>query len=96
MAKIKTNIWIIFILSLVGCSSIEYKNSVIINAPNNVVFNILEDYENYPNIIPDFHLAVKIISENRTGLGVRFENTSMWGGYKINSIYEVRQCAIIT
>jgi hypothetical protein len=91
MVKINKNIWVIFVLLLVGCSEIEYKNSIIINAPNNVVFNILENYEIYPDIIPDFHSTVKIISENRTGLGVTFENTSTWGGYKINSIYEVTE-----
>ena len=91
MVKINKNILVIFALLLVGCSEIEYKNSIIINAPNNVVFDILENYESYPDIIPDFHSTVKIISENRTGLGVTFENTSTWGGYKIKSIYEVTE-----
>jgi uncharacterized membrane protein len=86
------NLWVIFgILILSGCSTIRYENSININAPKNHVFMILEDYENYPNIIPEFHANVKIISENRTGLGVQFINNSTFGGYKIESIYEVTE-----
>ena len=77
------------LLFFIGCTTVKYENAIIINAPNNIVFNILEDYENYPNIIPEFHSAVKIISENRTGIGVQFNNSSTWGGYKIESTYEV-------
>ena len=79
------------VLVLIGCSNIKYENSININAPKDHVFMILEDYENYPNIIPDFHVNVKIISENRTGLGVQFINNSTFGGYKIESIYEVTE-----
>jgi hypothetical protein len=67
----------------------KYQNSIKINVPDTVAFNILEDYENYPNIIPIFHSAVKITSENRTGIGVRFNNVSVWGGYKMESTYKV-------
>ena len=77
------------LLLLIGCTTVKYENAVIINAPNNIVFNILEDYENYPSIIPEFHSTVKIISENRTGIGVQFNNSSTWGSYKIESTYEV-------
>ena len=77
------------IILLASCSNIKYENSININAPKALVFGILENYENYPNIIPEFHNNVKIISENRTGLGVRFINNSKFGGYKIESIYEV-------
>ena len=79
------------ILLLSSCSTVKYENSVIINAPINRVFYILEDYENYPNIIPEFHANVKIISENRKGIGVQFVNNSAFGGYKIESIYEVTE-----
>jgi hypothetical protein len=76
---------------LSGCSTVKYQNSVIINAPIDCVFHILEDYENYPNIIPEFHTMVKIISENRTGIGVQFINNSQFGGYKMESTYEVTE-----
>jgi hypothetical protein len=79
------------ILILSGCSEIKYENSININAPKAIVFGILEDYENYPNIIPEFHANVRIISENRTGLGVKFINNSAFGGYKIKAIYEVTE-----
>lgn len=48
------------ILTLMGCASIEYEKSININAPKDYVFTILEDYENYPDIIPEFHEKVKI------------------------------------
>jgi len=81
----------VFVIIFSGCSNMRYENSIEINAPKALVFEILEDYENYPNIISDFHDNVRIISENRTGLGVRFENNSTFGGYKIQSIYEVTE-----
>ena len=87
----KCKLLVLGILILSGCSDIKYENSVNINAPKGLVFGILEDYENYPNIIPEFHNNVKIISKNRTGLGVQFINNSKFGGYKIESIYEVTE-----
>jgi len=86
------NLLIIFgVLVFIGCSNVEYEKSINIKAPKELVFMILEDYENYPNIIPDFHVNVKIISENRTGLGVQFINNSTFGGYKIESLYEITE-----
>jgi len=86
------NLFFIFcIIVLSGCSNVRYENSISINAPIELVFGILEDYENYPNIIPEFHTNVNIISENRTGLGVQFINNSTFGSYKIESIYEVTE-----
>lgn len=79
------------IILFAGCTNIRYENSININAPKEFVFKTLEDYENYPNIIPEFHANVRIISENRTGLGVQFINNSGFGGYKIESIYEVTE-----
>jgi uncharacterized membrane protein len=86
---IKTVLAVLSVFVLAGCSNITYENSITINAPKEVVFAILEDYENYPAIIPEFHAGVKIISENHTGLGVQFINNSTFGGYKIESLYEV-------
>ena len=88
---IRCIMFILGVLVLVGCSNVKYENSININAPKDLVFMILEDYENYPNIIPDFHVNVKIVSENRTGLGVQFYNNSTFGGYKIKSLYEVTE-----
>jgi len=89
--NIKNVLFVISIILLSGCSDIRYENSININAPKALVFEILENYENYPNIIPEFHTNVRIISENRTGLGVQFINNSTFGGYKIESIYEVTE-----
>ena len=90
--SIMKNLLIIFgVLVLVGCSNVEYEKSINIKAPKELVFMILEDYENYPSIIPDFHVSVKIISENRTGLGVQFINNSTFEGYKIESLYEITE-----
>jgi uncharacterized membrane protein len=89
--KIFSLLIIFSVLVLVGCSTIKYENSININASKDFVFKILEDYENYPNMIPEFHANVKIISENHTGLGVQFINNSTFGGYKIESIYEVTE-----
>ena len=75
---------LLFVLGII--SNIRYENSIHINAPIDIVFGIIDDY---PNIIPDFHDNVRIISENRTGLGVRFINNSAFGGHKIESIFEV-------
>jgi uncharacterized membrane protein len=87
----KKLLFIFGIIILAGCSNIKYENSININAPKVFVFGILENYESYPNIIPEFHANVRIISENRTGLGVQFINNSTFGGYKIESIYEVTE-----
>jgi uncharacterized membrane protein len=87
----KNLLFVLGIILLSGCLNIRYENSININAPKALVFEILEDYENYPNIIPEFHISVRIISENRTGLGVQFINNSTFGGYKIESIYEVTE-----
>ena len=80
---------ILGVILLSGCVDIRYENSIIINAPKNIVFEILEDYENYPNIIPEFHANVIIITDYNTGLGVQFINNSIFGGYKMESIFEV-------
>jgi ribosome-associated toxin RatA of RatAB toxin-antitoxin module len=82
---------ILGIIILFGCSNMRYEKSISINAPKAIVFGILEDYENYPNIIPEFHANVRIISKNKTGLGVQFINNSTFGGYKIESTYEVTE-----
>jgi len=87
----KNLLFVLGIIILSGCSDVKYENSININAPKAFVFGILEDYENYPNIIPEFHTNVRIISENHTGLGVQFINNSKFGGYKIESIYEVTE-----
>jgi hypothetical protein len=87
----KNILFVLGIIILSGCSNIRYENSININAPKTIVFKILENYENYPNIIPEFHSNVRIISENHTGLGVQFINNSTFGGYKIESIYEVTE-----
>jgi len=88
----KCKILVLSILILAGgCSDVKYENSININAPKALVFGILEDYENYPNIIPEFHTNVRIISENRTGLGVRFINNSKFSDYRIESKYEVTE-----
>ena len=78
----------LFILILSGCANMKYENSIAINAPKDIVFEILENYENYPNIIPELHSNVKIITDNRTGLGVQFINNSTFGGYRIESVFE--------
>jgi uncharacterized membrane protein len=87
--QFKQLILTVIVLLLAGCTTLKYENAVMINAPDNIVFRVLEDYENYPTIIPEFHSAVKIVSENKTGIGVKFNNISTWGGYKIESTYEV-------
>jgi hypothetical protein len=87
----KNFLFVLGIIILSGCSNIKYENSININAPKDFVFGILEDYEAYPNIIPEFHTNVRITSENRKGLGVQFINNSTFGGYKIESIYEVTE-----
>jgi hypothetical protein len=76
-------------LTLSGCATYRYENFTIINSPKDIVFMVLEDYENYPNIIPELHSTVEIISENRTGLGVQFINISTFGGRNTKSIYEI-------
>jgi len=78
-------------LILTGCVNVRYENSIIIDAPRSIVFAILEDFENYPNIIPEVHAEVRIITENRTGLGVQFINISTFGGHRIESIFEVTE-----
>jgi len=78
-------------LILTSCVNVRYKNSIIIDAPRNIVFAILEDFENYPNIIPEVHAEVRIITENRTGLGVQFINISTFGRHRTESIFEVTE-----
>ena len=85
----KCKLLVLGILILSGCSDVKYENSININAPKALIFGILEDYEAYPDIIPEFHANVKIISDNRTGLGVQFINNSKFSGYRIESKYEV-------
>ena len=87
----KKILFIFGVIILSGCTNLRYENSINISAPKDLVFGILEDYKNYPNIIPDFHTSVEIISENHTGLGVQFINKSAFGGYKMESIYEVTE-----
>ena len=77
------------ILSLSGCITVRYENSIMINAPKDIVFMVLEDFENYPNMIPELHAETRIITENRTGFGVQFLNISTFGGFNTESIFEV-------
>ena len=84
------NLLIIFVvLAFSGCTTVRYENSIVINGTKDLAFMILEDYENYPNIIPEVHDNVRIISENRTGLGVQFINNSTFGGFNTESLFEV-------
>ena len=83
-------ILIIFVvLAFSGCTTVRYENFIIINASKDVVFRVLEDFENYPNVIPEVHADTRIITENRTGLGVQFSNLSTFGGFNTESIFEV-------
>jgi uncharacterized membrane protein len=95
MDKYMKNLLIIFsVFVFASCSTVKYENSININAPADTVFSILENYENYPHIIPEFHANVKVISEDHTGLGVKFINNSIFGGYRIESIYEITEYII--
>ncbi len=66
-----------------------FEKSIEIDAPKEIVFSIITDYENYVNIIPMLHDSVKILSENKTGLNVIWESTGSFKGYKFTSKWTV-------
>lgn len=74
-----------------SCVQMKYCNFIEINAPTEEVFAVLEDYENYPSFIPEFHKSVQIISEEKRGKGVVFQNFSTWNNYKMKSKYEITE-----
>jgi len=85
----KLIIILVILVLFSGCTTVRYENSIVINGPKEVVFKVLEDFENYPNMIPEVHTNTKIITENRSGLGVQFSNLSTFGGFNTESIFEV-------
>ena len=76
-------------LFCISCTPVTYVGSVEINAAVGKVFSVIEDYENYPTFIPEFHNKTVIVSEIKKGSGVLFENESVWNGRKLKSSYEI-------
>jgi len=79
-----------FILLLCqGCVNVTYEGQIDIDAPVDVVFSILENYEEYPDFIKDFHSETRIISDVKTGVGVVIDNKYNWKGHSITSQFYV-------
>lgn len=79
----------LLLLLCISCTPVTYLGSVEIHAPVGKVFSVIEDYENYPTFIPEFHNKTAIVSDIKKGSGVQFENESVWNGHKLKSTYEI-------
>lgn len=66
-----------------------FEKSIEIDAPKEIVFSLITDYENYVNIIPMLHDTVTILSENKTGENVVWESTGSFKGHKFTSKWTV-------
>ena len=87
--KLRTIPAYLLLLFCISCIPVTYIGTVDIHAPVGKVFSIIEDYENYPAFIPEFHNKTAIVSDIKKGSGVLFENESVWNGHKLKSTYEI-------
>lgn len=74
-----------------GCVKSTFTQSIEIDAPASVVFDVITDYENYHELIPELHDSIEIITENKTGLGVAWLNTGTFKGYTVTSTWTVTE-----
>ena len=84
-------IYILFsLLSMMSCMTISnFKESIEINAPAAIVFQIITDYESYDELLPTLHDQIQIVSENHEGLGVSWKSTGSFKGYKFTTTWTV-------
>lgn len=76
-----------------GCVNVTYEGYIDIDVPADVVFSVLENYEEYPDFISEFHSETKIISDVKTGIGVIIDNRYIWRGHTITSKFTVSDYA---
>lgn len=91
MKLLKSIVIIIAISCLFGCVKSTFTESIEIDAPVSIVFDVITDYENYDELIPDLHDSISIISENKKGLGVAWKNTGTFKGYTVTSTWTVTE-----
>lgn len=68
-----------------------FENTIIINAPADIVFSVITDYEKYPELLPMLHDSMTIVSEQKTGLGVVWESTGSFKGHKFTSQWTITE-----
>lgn len=91
MKLLKIIVMVAGISFLMGCTESTFTQSIEIDAPASIVFDIITDYENYDELIPELHDSISIVSKNKEGLGVAWENTGTFKGYTVTSTWTVTE-----
>lgn len=75
---------------LTGCMKVStFTEEMEINAPADVVFDIITDYESYDELLPELHDTIEIVSEIKDGLGVEWESTGTFKGHSFTTIWTI-------
>jgi hypothetical protein len=78
------------LLALCGCgNTYVFSSRIAIAAMPAKVFNVVADFEAYPQLCPEFHKQVNVVSKVKVGKGVVFENVSEFKGFTARSRWEV-------
>lgn len=88
----KTYSILLFLVGLcTGCTQVIFQDSILIEAPSSVVFEVITDYESYDELLPMLHKEVEIVSEQKKGLGVAWKSTGTFKGHSFTSTWMVTQ-----
>lgn len=83
---------LVCIIVFSGCvTNSEFEKSITIQAPKEIVFAIITDYENYETLLPMLHDSVTIVSEEKKGNGVVWESTGSFKNHKFTSQWTVTE-----
>ena len=64
-----------------SCTEVTFQDSILIDAPSSVVFEVITDYETYDELLPLLHDEIEIVSEQKEGLGVAWKSTDTFKGH---------------
>jgi hypothetical protein len=62
-----------------------------INAPAEIIFAVITDYESYDELLPTLHDSIKIVSPEKTGMNVSWESTGTFKGHSFTTVWTVTE-----
>lgn len=88
--KIKYLVTIVLVMLFGSCMKVsEFSEKIEINAPANIVFDIITDYESYDELLPELHDSIKIISNKKQGLGVQWQSTGTFKNHSFTTTWTI-------
>jgi hypothetical protein len=94
MKRLKNNILIMatFLFATTGCMTTSiFQESIEIDAPASIIFQVITNYESYDELIPMLHKSMEIVSETKSGKGVEWKSTGEFKGHRYTSVWTVTE-----